>query len=114
MYRSPSFTDEETKITDAQMQKSGFFSSNPKASGAWSLNDDLQMEGFFQLYHTLAFSYEFKLSHVSPKKMLLDTNSLLLCAQVEGQGGVGGGEESNLTEAKIRYRKDSKKKKEKF
>ena len=30
---------------------------------------------------------------------------------MEGQGGVGGGEESNLTEAKIRYRKDSKKKK---
>lgn len=43
--------------------------------------------------------------------MLLDTNSLLLCAYVEGQGGMGGGEESNLIEAKIKCRKDSKKKK---
>lgn len=43
--------------------------------------------------------------------MLLDTNSLLLCAYVEGQGGMGGGEESNLIEAKIKCRKDSEKKK---
>lgn len=43
--------------------------------------------------------------------MLLDTNSLLLCAYVEGQGGVGGGEESNLIEAKIKCRKENKKKK---
>ena len=43
--------------------------------------------------------------------MLLDTNSLLLCASVEGPGGMGGGEESNLIEAKIKCRKDSKKKK---
>ena len=42
--------------------------------------------------------------------MLLDTNSLLLCAYVEGQGGVGGGEESNLIEAKIKCRKENKKK----
>ena len=45
--------------------------------------------------------------------MLLDTNSLLLCAYVEGQGGVGGGEESNLIEAKIKCRKESEKKKKK-
>ena len=43
--------------------------------------------------------------------MLLDTNSLLLCAYVEGQGVVGGGEESNLIEDKINCRKENKKKK---